>query len=113
MSKLYNHTFFKWWEPADISELEKTLKVNYQVTRFTGFESETEVSPYRDERNELEVKSENVVAFLSLFRATLTQLCENPITVKDIELRNIIKDNYPRDRPTPFPWEWNPEPKIE
>ena len=113
MEKKYTHTFFKWWEPADLTELKHTLQVNYTVTELKPPKTETEISLYKDQRNEIEVKSPNMVAFLSPFRATLSQINEKRLDLKDIELRDIIKDHYPRDRPTPFPWEWNKEPPLK
>ena len=113
MTQLYTHTFFKWWTPVDLDELAESLKINYIVTRHKGPTDKHEISLYKDERDEIEARSDNMVAFLSRFRATISQLQEKPLNLKDIELRDIIKDHYPRDRPTPFPWEWNPEPKLK
>ena len=54
-----------------------------------------------------------MVAFISKFRAVLSQVKDDPISQKDVQLRNAIKKHYPRDRPTPFPWEWNTEPVLK
>jgi hypothetical protein len=113
MTKLYTHTFFKWWDPADLEDLSKSLKVKYKVIPHKGENVENEAALYIDERDELEVKSDNMVAFLSKFRATLSQVKDTPLNLKDIELRDLLNKYYPRDRPTPLPWEWNPEPKLK
>ncbi len=112
MSNLYYHTFFKWWTPADLEEISNLFQVNYTVIRHKGESGDNDSSIYRDDRDEVEVKSDNLVAFLSKFRATLSQVKDTPLNLGDVELRDMIKDHYPRDRPTPFPWEWNPEPKL-
>ena len=113
MTKLYTHTFFKWWNPADLEELSKSLNVNYEVTSHKGESGDNDPALYIDERDELEVKSKNMVAFISKFRATLSQVNDSSLKLKDVELREIIHDNFPRDRPTPFPWEWNDEPELK
>ena len=112
MTNLYYHVFFRWWKPEDIEELGKLLGENYEIIEHKKEPDKTSVSLYYDDRDEVEVKSENMVAFLSKFRAVLSQVKEGAITLKGIELRDAIKEHYPRDRPTPFPWEWNTEPSL-
>ena len=112
MSNLYYHTFFRWWKPIEIEELSKVLSVNYKTIAHRKDPDQSSVSINKDDRDEIEVISDNMVAFLSRFRATLSQVKDGTLNQKDKELRDIIRDNYPRDRPTPFPWEWNPEPSL-
>ncbi len=90
MSNLYYHTFFRWWKPADIEELSKVLRVDYKTIAHKKDPDNTSVSLYKDDRDEIEVKSENMVAFLSRFRASLSQVNEGTLTQKDIALRDII-----------------------
>ncbi len=112
----YTHTFFKWWQPADIQEIKKQLEPDYRVKYHESKGKESEVKDiviHRDAREELEVDSDNMTAFLSKFRATLSQTSEKKITQKDIDLRDKIRSYYPRDRPTPFPWSFNPESNLK
>ena len=113
MSNLYHHVFFKWWTPANLDELFEDFKENFQVIVHQGEKGDNDPSIYHDDRNEIEVKSDNMVAFISKFRAVLSQVKDDPISQKDVQLRNAIKKHYPRDRPTPFPWEWNTEPVLK
>jgi len=47
-----------------------------------------------------------------MFRVVLNQEKAEPFTSKDKKLREELNKIYTRDRPTPFPWEFNKEPKI-
>jgi len=115
MSK-YTHTFFNWWDPVDLKDLKDKLSPEYRVEYHKDKGEETEVkdiSIHRDTREEIEIESDNMTAFLSKFRATLSQTSEKKITQKDLNLRDKIRAYYPRDRPTPFPWSFNPEPELK
>jgi hypothetical protein len=108
----YSHSFFNWWEPADLETLKEKLEDKYSVKIHEGESDFRDISIHKDDRTELEVKSDNMVAFMSKFRATLNQKGDS-LTRMDKELRDFIKENYPRNRPTPFPWEFNPEPELK
>ncbi len=72
-----------------------------------------EVAIHKDDRSELEVKSDTLVALLSSFRAVLSQREPAPFTPRDMELRKRVIELYPRERPTPFPWMFGHEPNFE
>lgn len=84
----------------------KGFKANVKQLPTGGFDL------YKDDKLELSAASDTLVAHLSGFRAVLTQREAKPFTKRDAELREKIRELYPQDRPTPFPWEWSPEPKF-
>ena len=66
-----------------------------------------------DEKEQLIVKADTLIARLSLFRAGLSQKKVATFTERDLELRKKVFALYPRSRPTPFPWSFTSEPKFE
>jgi hypothetical protein len=59
------------------------------------------------------VKSDTLIVFLEPLTAILSQRESEPFTRKDLKLREIVFELYPRIRPTPFPWSFRLEPKFE
>jgi hypothetical protein len=72
-----------------------------------------EITLYKDDRDELRVRSDTLTALLSSFRAVLSQKDSAPFTYRDMKLRKLVSELYPRERPTPFPWLFSSEPKFE
>ena len=72
-----------------------------------------EISLQKDDREELIVTADTLMAHLSSFRAVLTQSKSEKFTAKDIKLRRRVSEIYSHDRPTPYPWEFNSETKYE
>ena len=87
-------------------ELGKSYEV--KVVEYT----EDPSSLYKEDRREIVVKADTLKASLSLFRVVLNQEKPAPFTAKDMHLRERVHELYPHDRPTPFPWSFNPEPKF-
>jgi hypothetical protein len=110
MTEPYRHNRFRWWNPANLSTLSEELKKKYTVTSVNFTRDET--SLYKDDKQELAVKADTLTAYLSMFRVVLNQEKAEPFTSKDKKLREELNKIYTRDRPTPFPWEFNKEPKI-
>ena len=71
------------------------------------------ISIVRDERDELKVHLDTLGAIFSRFRAVLFLKESALFTERDVRLRKRILELYPRNRPTPFPWEYSAEPKFE
>jgi hypothetical protein len=113
MSQPYSHIRFKWWWGADLKEVADELGKEYTVTAVTAKKEGVEISLYKDQRDELKVAADTLTALISPFRAVLSQKERAPFTERDMALRKKIFELYPRDRPTPFPWEWSIEPKFE
>jgi hypothetical protein len=105
----YQHVRFRWWNPADLDRAKEELgdyKPRLKQLPTGGFDL------YKDDKMELTAYSDTLTAHLSGFRAVLTQKEAKPFTRRDAELRERVRNLYPQDRPTPFPWEWSPEPRF-
>ncbi|HEX9914143.1 MAG TPA: hypothetical protein VGB32_04420 [Candidatus Bathyarchaeia archaeon] len=105
----YQHVRFRWWNPVNLDKAKEELKgfkANVKQLPTGGFDL------YKDDKLELSAASDTLVAHLSGFRAVLTQREAKPFTKRDVELREKVRGMYPQDRPTPFPWEWSPEPRF-
>lgn len=111
MTQKYNHVRFRWWNPVNLNLLSEELRPKYSVKSMEYTKDPT--SLYKDDKQELVVKADTLTARLSMFRAVLNQEKEEPFTEKDKMLREDIHKIYTHDRPTPFPWSFNPEPKIK
>jgi len=105
----YNHVRFRWWNPVDLDKAKDELK---------GFKASIKQLPtggfdlYKDNKRELTAAADTLTAHLSGFRAVLNQKEAKSFTKRDAELREKVRGLYPQDRPTPFPWEWSPEPRF-
>lgn len=95
----------------DLEGASEELGKSYEVKKVEYTEDPS--SLYKEDRREIVVKADTLTASLSLFRAVLNQEKPAPFTAKDKQLRNKIHEFYPHDRPTPFPWSFNPEPKFD
>ena len=111
MSKPYSHVRFRWWDTVDLEKASEELGKSYEVKKVEYTMDPS--SLYKEDRLEIVVKADTLKASLSLFRVVLGQ--ENPaqFTAKDRQLRDRMHELYPHDRPTPFPWSFNPEPKFD
>lgn len=113
MVDAYHYVRFRWWTRVDLEKLSVEFANKFSI-KTTGIPSvEQELTLWKDDRNELEVKADTLTAFISSFRAVLFQKKPSPFTSRDVELRKKIIELYPRARPTPFPWGFGEEPKFE
>ena len=113
MAEPYHYVRFRWWSRVDLEKIAEDLRAPFSVKKIDWPRDERDLSLLKDERAELEVKADTLTARLSYFRALLTQKEAAPFTEKDEELRRRVTEIYPRDRPTPFPWQFIHEPKFE
>ena len=111
MSKPYHHVRFRWWDTVDLKKASEELGKSYEVKKVEHTEDPS--SLYKEDRQEIVVKADTLTARLSLFRAILNQEKPAPFTAKDSQLRKKMHELYHHDRPTPFPWSFNPEPKYD
>ena len=105
----YQHVRFRWWNPVNLDKAKDELgdfKPSIKQLPTGGLDL------YKDDKRELSAAADTLMASLSGFRAVLTQKEAKPFTRRDAELREKIRQLYPQDRPTPFPWEWSPEPRF-
>jgi hypothetical protein len=113
MAEPYHYVRFRWWNRVDLEKIAEDLRAPFSVKKIDWPRDERELSLLKDDRMELEVKADTLTARLSSFRALLTQKVVAPFTENDVELRRKVIEIYPNDRPTPFPWQFIPEPKFE
>jgi len=111
MSKPYRYVRFRWWDTVDLEKASEELGKSFEVKKVEYIEDPS--SLHREDRREYVVKADTLTASLSLFRVILNQEKSAPFTDKDRQLRDMVHELYPHDRPTPFPWSFTPEPKFE
>jgi hypothetical protein len=109
----YHYVRFRWWTRLDLEKISKELAEEFDVKMIAQSGDVRELALHKDDRNELEVKSDTLIAFISPFRAVLSQGEPSPFTSRDMNLRKKIIELYPKNRPTPFPWKFSEEPKFE
>jgi len=111
MSKPYRHVRFRWWDTVDLEEAKEELAETYDVKEVEYPEDPS--SLYKEDRREIVAEADTLKASLSLYRVVLSQMKAAPFTGRDKELRDRMHELYPHDRPTPFPWSFNPEPRFD
>lgn len=97
----------------DLDEVAEKLKDEFEVGKREMPSEGQEISLYKDQRDQLVVVADTLQASLGNFRANLSQNEDRPFTEKDQKLREEIFEIYTHARPTPFPWQWVPEPEYE
>ena len=113
MSAPYHHVRFRWWDRANLEKITQNFKGKYIVNTTQYPRYRIEAALHKDDREELIVTADTLMAHLSSFRAVLSQKKSVKFTAKDVELRKDVGKIYTHDRPTPFPWSFSPEPKYE
>jgi hypothetical protein len=108
----YHHVRFRWWTRLELEKVFAGLGDEFDVKMMSMPGTKYEMAIHKDDRSELEVKSDTLIALLSSFRAVLSQREPAPFTPRDMELRKRVIKLYPRERPTPFPWEFSHEPNF-
>jgi len=109
----YAHTRFRWEANLDMDALEERVSREFQVSRREYPGSEEEIALFKNERTELVVKADRLVAHMNARRANLTQVEEGAFTARDMALRTLVFEHYPHSRPSPFPWSFSVEPKFQ
>jgi len=110
----YTYVRFRWWKPVDLEEvMDEFREAKFIVDLRLRPGGDQELSLYKDKRDELKVESDTLSAHISPYRAVLSQRSPSPLTSRDMELRNRVLELFPKNRPTPFPWEFSHEPKFE
>lgn len=108
----YHFVRFLWMATVDLKAMEEEL-AEYVVGWRVPPETESKMHVHLYNLRELKLKANTLNAFISLTRAVLFQKERAPFTTRDMELRRRILKIYPRNRPTPFPFLVNDEPKFE
>ncbi len=108
----YHFVRFLWAARVDLETKEEEL-AEYVVGWRTPPETVSKMHLHLYNLRELKLKADTLNAFISLTRSVLFQKERAPFTPRDMELRKRILEIYPRNRPTPFPFLINDEPKFE
>ena len=108
----YHFVRFLWAARVDLEAKEEAL-AEYVIGWRNPPETESKMHLHLYNLRELKLKADTLNAFISLTRAVLFQKERAPFTPRDMELRKKILEIYPRNRPTPFPFLINDEPKFE
>ncbi|MCW3989177.1 MAG: hypothetical protein NWE88_03775 [Candidatus Bathyarchaeota archaeon] len=108
----YHFVRFLWAATVDLKAMEEEL-AEYVIGWRVPPETESKMHFHIYNLRELKLKADTLNAFISLTRAILFQKERAPFTPRDMELRRRILEIYPRNRPTPFPFLVNDEPKFE
>ena len=110
---MYSHMRFKWGEGLDIETAMEHLRESYSVKRRDFPGTDVEIALYREDRIELVVTADKMRIHMNAHRAILNQIVKGAFTQRDVALREYVLENYPRNRPTPFPWSYYFEPEFE
>ena len=113
MSEPYHHVRFRWGKRADIVKIAEEIRESYSVDMKHWPRDNAELSPHKDDRDELVVSADTLKAYLGSFRAVLFQKRAAKFTRRDAELREKVREMYPHERSTPFSRGSFPETKFE
>ena len=113
MTGTYSYTRFRWRKGADLDKVATMLEKDFKVVRRDMPNSEYDVSPYKDLRVSLIVKADTLDALITPLRAILSQREKKAFTPKDMKLRQVVLDMFPRSSSTFFPWGFSVEPRFD
>jgi len=109
----YSYLRYQWGTGVDMEKMQVELSERFRVGRRDYPGNDIEVSLFKDDRVELIVTADRMRVHANAHRADISQIEEGAFTGHDMELRAYILENYPRSRPTPFPWGHSFEPPFE
>jgi hypothetical protein len=109
----YSYTRFRWRQGADLDEVAAILEKDFKVVRRDMPKSEHDISPYKDLRASLIVKADTLDALITPLRAILSQRERKAFTPRDMKLRQLVLDMFPRGSSTFFPWGFSVEPRFD
>lgn len=93
----YNYLRYTWYERIDLEELRNMLS-EFTVTDRPMPSSKGDMSIYRNEREGIHCKADNLSAFLYQHKAVLYQAITAPFTKRDMRLREMILMIYPQSK---------------
>ena len=111
-SEPYHFVRFLWAASVDLEAMEEEF-AEYVVGWRIPPETESKMHLHLYNLRELKLKADTLNVFMSLVRVVLFQVERAPFTPRDMELRRRVLGIYPRNRPTPFPFLVNDEPRFE
>jgi hypothetical protein len=114
MAGRYIYNRFRWWDPANLFKIkEELIEEGFIAEERKMPRSDEEFSLVKDFRDHLRIRSDTLGGFLNPYTATLFQKEKALFTERDLRLREIILELYPRNSPTIFPWSYSHEPDFE
>lgn len=75
--------------------------------------SNGDMSIYKNERDGIQCKADNLSAFLYEYKAVLYQKNPAPFTEKDLKMRDIVLETYPRTSSSMLSTAFQSEPAFE
>ena len=95
--KPYNYLRYSWYTKIDLQKL-KVMLSEFEVVNRPMPSSERDMSIYRNERDGIQCKADNLSAFLYEYKAVLYQKKPAPFTENDLRVREIVLETYPKTR---------------
>lgn len=113
MSGSYHHVRYRWWDRANLGKMAEKFKNRFTVNMVNYPKDWRDMSLRKDDRDELIVIADTLMAHLSSFRAVLSQKKMAKFTANDVELRRQVSVLYSHTQPTPFLEIFDTEPKYK
>jgi hypothetical protein len=108
----YNYIRYRWYKKADLQGL-KVMLSGFDVIDRPMPSSEGDISIYRNERDGIQCKTDNLSAFMYEYKAVLYQRHPAPFTENDLRLRAVILEAYPSVRSSMFSFAVQDEPAFD
>ena len=108
----YNYIRYSLFTKIDLQKLKERLS-GFDVIDRPMPSSEGDMSIYRNERDGIQCKADNLRAFLYEFKAVLYQKIPAPFTKNDLKLRTIVLETYPSTRSSILSIDFQREPAFE
>jgi hypothetical protein len=108
----YHYLRYTWYEKVDLDQLKLDLS-EFTVTDRSMPSSEGDISIYRNERAGIHCIADNLKAFLYQHKAVLYQKESAPFTERDLKLRKIVFETYPKKRSSVFDSAFQKEPHFD
>ena len=96
----YHYVRFRWGDEVQLGDVVKDIGKDFIVKIISLPKSDVDPTIRLDNRYGLQITADTLTAFLAGARATLSQKKVAPLTERDLKLRQIILDLYPKNRPT-------------
>lgn len=109
----YHYVRFRWGNEVHLGDVARDLGKDFTVKIISLPKSDVDPTLRLDNRYGLQITADTLTAFLAGARATLSQKNTAPFTDRDLKLRQIILDLYPKNRPTIIHLYSQTEPKFD
>lgn len=100
--KPYFRVRFRWWRPFDLEGFAGEYGDRYEIEVRSLYVGWGKIDIFAETRREFRVRGDTLNAFLTVYKAILFQKEADPLSPKDMELRDYILEKYPHARDTPL-----------